>query len=45
MPLAGAIVMLVPLAVVPAVSLCTRPPSAELLARAFGEGPAAPPPA
>ncbi len=35
-PLAGAITMFVPLAVVPAVSLVSRPVSEELLKRAFG---------
>jgi solute:Na+ symporter, SSS family len=37
-PLAGAVAMLLPLAVVPAVSLLTRPPEAKVLAAAFGEG-------
>ncbi len=36
-PLAGAIAMLVPLAVVPGVSLLTRPPEAARVARAFGD--------
>jgi hypothetical protein len=37
-PLAGAVTMLLPLVVVPAVSLMTAPPDKELLAKAFGEG-------
>jgi Na+/proline symporter len=37
-PLAGAVTMLLPLVVVPAVSLMTVPPDKELLAKAFGEG-------
>jgi SSS family transporter len=37
-PLAGAIATLLPLAVLPAVSLVTRAPEASLVARAFGEG-------
>jgi Na+/proline symporter len=45
-PLAGAVAMLVPLAVVPLVSLATRPPDAARLALAFGDaagpGPAEP---
>ncbi len=42
-PLAGAVAMLLPLAVVPAVSAVTRPPEPEVLARAFGgEEPQAP---
>jgi hypothetical protein len=36
-PLAGAIATLLPLAVLPAVSLLTRVPEAALVARAFGE--------
>ncbi len=36
-PLAGAVTMLLPLAVVPAVSLMTSAPEGELVARAFGE--------
>jgi len=37
-PLAGAIATLLPLAVLPAVSLVTRAPEASRVARAFGEG-------
>jgi SSS family solute:Na+ symporter len=37
-PLAGAVTMLLPLVVVPAVSLMTAPPDKELVAKAFGEG-------
>jgi len=36
-PLAGAVAMLVPLAVVPLVSLITRPPAADRVALAFGD--------
>jgi solute:Na+ symporter, SSS family len=36
-PLAGAIATLLPLAVLPAVSLLTRAPEASIVARAFGE--------
>ncbi len=36
-PLAGAITMILPLVVVPLVSLCTKAPSKELLQTAFGE--------
>jgi Na+/proline symporter len=36
-PVAGAIAMFVPLLVMPAVSLLTRPPKPELVMRAFGE--------
>jgi solute:Na+ symporter, SSS family len=46
-PLAGAIIMLLPLVVVPLVSLVTRPPDKELLDRAFGvtaPAPTSPPP-
>jgi Na+/proline symporter len=42
-PLAGAVVMLVPLAVVPAVSLFTRAPEPALVRAAFGDGAEAPP--
>lgn len=41
-PLAGAVAMLVPLAVVPLVSLLTPPPDAALVSAAFGDEPAAP---
>lgn len=37
-PLAGAVAMILPLLVVPAVSLVTRPPDAQVLATAFGTG-------
>jgi hypothetical protein len=36
-PLAGAITMIVPLIVVPIVSLLTKAPDAALIAKAFGE--------
>jgi solute:Na+ symporter, SSS family len=36
-PLAGAVTMLLPLVVVPAVSLMTAPPERELVGKAFGE--------
>jgi len=36
-PLAGAVAMLLPLAVLPAVSLVTRAPEREVLVNAFGE--------
>ena len=36
-PLAGAVTMLLPLIVVPVVSLMTKPPEQELLAKAFGD--------
>ncbi|HYL79899.1 MAG TPA: hypothetical protein VEU07_03750, partial [Candidatus Acidoferrum sp.] len=35
-PIAGALAMIVPVLVVPLVSLCTRPPAAATLAKAFG---------
>ncbi len=41
-PLAGAVAMLLPLAVVPAVSLLTRAPTEERLAVAFGDAPVPP---
>ena len=44
-PIAGAITMTIPLIVVPIVSLLTPAPSPELVARAFGDGEAAPKPA
>jgi SSS family transporter len=37
-PVAGAIAMILPLIVVPLVSLLTTPPDKELVAKAFGEG-------
>ena len=37
-PIAGAITMILPLVVVPVVSLMTKAPEKELLAKAFGEG-------
>jgi solute:Na+ symporter, SSS family len=42
-PLAGAITMILPLIVMPLVSLITSPPRTELLAKAFGETPNARP--
>lgn len=36
-PIAGALAMLVPVLVVPVVSLCTRPPEGAVLARAYGK--------
>ncbi len=36
-PVAGAIAMFLPLLVVPLVSLLTKPPAKELVAKAFGE--------
>ena len=36
-PIAGALAMLVPVLVVPLVSLCTRPPDEAVLARAYGK--------
>lgn len=36
-PLAGAVTMMVPLIVVPIVSLMSKPPAADLIAKAFGE--------
>jgi hypothetical protein len=41
-PLAGAVAMLVPLAVVPLVSLVSRPPAADRVALAFGDAARAP---
>ncbi|MDR1788883.1 MAG: sodium:solute symporter family protein [Opitutaceae bacterium] len=43
-PLAGAVTMLLPLVIVPVVSLLTPPPPPEQIARAFGEKQADPPP-
>jgi SSS family transporter len=43
-PLAGAITMFLPLVVVPAVSLLTKPPGQEIIAKAFGDNVAEPPP-
>ncbi len=44
-PVAGALALLVPLVVVPVVSLLTPPPDPKLVAKAFGETPAQPEPA
>jgi Na+/proline symporter len=37
-PIAGAIAMIVPMLVMPVVSLMTQPPKAEIVEKAFGEG-------
>ncbi len=39
-PIAGAVAMIVPVIVVPVVSLFTTPPSKEIIERAFGDAPA-----